>query len=273
MLPRKIFSLWVQGEELAPPIVRMNFDRWRALNPSFDLEVLSGNELDSWIHDTPAAREISIQAKSDILRIRLLSEYGGIWIDASVFPVVPLDRWIDDAVSHNDFFAYTRPEPEVALSSWFLAANPNSKLISKWEKLVTQYWSIQRPPRSETRDLQFLKDPLNEMRPFDEGLATPYPYFWFHHLFSILLQTNTEAQEIWNARQIKPFEATHILQNEVAKLEHRQQKPRKNLLRRLFPRDRPRNSEFLEWIYAAEMQKLDWRCNSYPTKLMKNLPI
>ncbi len=92
MLPRKIFSLWVQGEELAPPIVRMNFDRWQALSPSFDLEVLSGNELDSWIHDTPAAREISIQAKSDILRIRLLSEYGGIWIDASVFPVVPLDR-------------------------------------------------------------------------------------------------------------------------------------------------------------------------------------
>ncbi len=122
----------------------------------------------------------------------------------------------------------------MALSSWFLAASPNSKLISKWEKLVTQYWSIPRPLRSETRDLQFLKNLLNEMRPFDERQATFYPYFWFQRLFSIMLQTNTEAQELWNTHQIKPFEATHMLQNEVAKLEHRQQKPRKSLLRRFF---------------------------------------
>ena len=40
--PKKIFSLWLQGTDHAPEIVKANWHRWRALNPDHELVILEG---------------------------------------------------------------------------------------------------------------------------------------------------------------------------------------------------------------------------------------
>jgi len=192
-----------------------------------------------------------------------------ICIDASVFPVQPLDRWLDDAAAASSFFAYKRQEKTVSLSSWFLAANRENSLVKKWDKYVKDYWLVRREPKSTTRDLQFLKDPLNEMRPFEPDLALPYPYFWFHHLFSILVQTDAEARKIWGACENRPSISAHKIKDEIRRLEHRNRKPLRRVWNFFFPK--PNRAEFMDWISSTEMQKLDWRSKSNPLSLMKSL--
>src|SRR5208337_3870704 len=92
--PRIIYSLWLQGESEAPPIVRLIFRRWASFNPDYELRVLNGNDVARLLAGYGIAlQHMPIQALSDVVRARLLLD-GGVWADASVFPTEPLDPWL-----------------------------------------------------------------------------------------------------------------------------------------------------------------------------------
>ena len=48
--------------------------------------------------------------QSEILRLELLSRYGGVWADSSVLPVRPLDEWLANLVSPTGFWSTTQPK-------------------------------------------------------------------------------------------------------------------------------------------------------------------
>lgn len=271
VLPRQIYTLWAQGEAAAPPIVRMNFDRWRRLNPDFEFRVLTQTDLDELQSRLPAIENITIQSKSDVLRLHLLSGVGGVWVDASVFPVVPLRTWIDDAIHNDNFFAFARPEEVSPLSSWFLAATPESQLIKKWNDLTSLYWSVAREPVSDKRKLEFLDNPLEQMQPFTPDAKMPYPYFWLHHLFCCLLQTDEEAAALWRDRESRSFKPAHEVQRIYLEVDRKNAK----LHRRLLPvlrRKMPSKSMVEQAAFEAEVQKLDWRYPSYQLDWLSELP-
>merc|ERR1719384_1366993 len=37
---------------------------------------------------------MTIQAKSDVIRVNILAMFGGIWLDASVYCLAPIDDWL-----------------------------------------------------------------------------------------------------------------------------------------------------------------------------------
>ncbi len=60
---------------------------------------------------------------SDIVRADLLANFGGIWIDATVFLTGPLEKYIIDA----DLFAFRttfndNKDAPILISSWFLSS-------------------------------------------------------------------------------------------------------------------------------------------------------
>src|SRR5438270_281411 len=72
-VPKIIWSLWLQGKDEAPDLVRLNFDRWAALNPDYRLEILDQHDVEVLLgeDDLPVA-ELSVQVLSDIVRACLL---------------------------------------------------------------------------------------------------------------------------------------------------------------------------------------------------------
>src|SRR5262249_7527187 len=143
MLPRTIWCLWLQGWANAPDLVKACAASWRRHNPGWDLRLVSADSLEAYLGATArppmAARNLPSEALSDVVRIELLHRFGGIWVDSTVYCLRPLDGWLDHAMP-SGFFAFNRPMPDVALSSWFLAAERGSHVIDVWRRKAMEYW-------------------------------------------------------------------------------------------------------------------------------------
>ena len=83
---------------------------WKILNPTWDIRVLNKTEAMQLspryavlARDT-TGRHTSVK-RSNILRLELLSLYGGVWADTSICPFQPLDTFVPDLLQSNGFFA------------------------------------------------------------------------------------------------------------------------------------------------------------------------
>lgn len=269
-LPKVVYSLWLQGEENAPGLVKLNFQKWRNLNPTYKLTVLDAASCQPYLKHLSIDRaHLTVQAQSDIIRLKLLSTHGGIWADASVLPTRPLAEWIGAATDKMGFFAYERAGTVLPLSSWFLAARPGSLIIREWDSLVDAYWGFQRSPiHTEGHQFHIPDDPISEMMPFEN--AASYPYFWVHHLFGILLQTDEDFANCWANRTRKSALPPHAL----AEYFQRKTKKKRGLhlvkqkLRSYFEESQEQTIRRL--CNETEMQKLNWR-QKYQLELLSNL--
>jgi hypothetical protein len=140
-IPKTIWMLWDTGFDDAPDVVKRSYDSWKEYNPEWTVKGidLSEAELLTEVNEIgsegylpgPVWTSMSIQAKSDYIRISLLHKYGGIWADASLYCNQPLDDWID---LDRDYLFYLRDEqsPDSVLklypwySSWWMAAPKES---------------------------------------------------------------------------------------------------------------------------------------------------
>lgn len=259
-LPKRLFMLWFQGRENAAAIVKHNFQRWEALNPDFEITILDERAARRYLDHLPIdVDRLYPAAKADIVRLRLLAEYGGVWADASVYPIKPLSAWLPGMMGGSDFLAFSRPEAVRPLANWFLAANEDSLIMSRWHQLATRYWQVDRTwgRKNDVKDL------LGEMRPFDIANPAPVPYFWPHHLFAILLETDPAVAAAWKRAQFPSAMPLHALQRHYSRLN-------RSRLRRLENRARQicsgyRNDAFLECVKDTPLQKLNWKLR-YPMK-------
>ena len=103
----KIWTIWLQGEDKAPPLVQACFRSVRK-NCTQELVVLDEDSLRKYITLPDVIWEKRKQGKiknahfADICRVELLYEYGGIWLDSTGFATAPIPDWI----IKEDFFVY-----------------------------------------------------------------------------------------------------------------------------------------------------------------------
>lgn len=90
---KNIWLMWFQGEENAPELVKRCIENIRRMNSDKNVMVISQNNLNEFI-DVPYKimtlvneGNMSPTHFSDYCRSVLLSEYGGVWIDATLFSV------------------------------------------------------------------------------------------------------------------------------------------------------------------------------------------
>ena len=110
-----VWCCWWQGVEQMPELVRMCNDRLCQLLPpeEAELRMITKNNYREYV-DIPAhiiekleSGKMSITALSDVLRVALLAQRGGFWIDATVFIS---DRFPVEFIQ-NDFFAQRMFDP------------------------------------------------------------------------------------------------------------------------------------------------------------------
>ena len=93
-----IWCFWWQGIENAPELVRVCLNSIRKQNTACDVVVIDQNnfaqyvDLPEYIIEKVNNGSISYTHFSDILRFNLLKRYGGIWMDATIFCVNPLQQ-------------------------------------------------------------------------------------------------------------------------------------------------------------------------------------
>jgi FkbM family methyltransferase len=257
-VPRTIYSMWQQGFGQAPEIVRAALQRWAALNPEYELRLLDRTSVGDLLSGLAVPPEtLSPQALSDLVRARTLLTRGGVWADATVFPVRPLREWLPKYSQPAGFFAFAKPTEDRPLSSWFIASSPGHPLLVKWWGEIERYWSKRRTlarfDESNPVDAgQIATDPVREVAPEDGAQKDTYPYFWFHYLFFYLLARDDTFAAEW------------------ARCTKRSAAPAQRLLFLFDAGRKPALAEIAEAMRAAPLHKLNWRCD-YPLDLFADI--
>lgn len=174
-MEKTIWMLWLQGWENAPPIVRACLTTWAHHNPDWRIQCIDARSIDSFLGRSErisiSLRYVPAAARSDLLRIALLWKFGGVWVDATVYCLKPLDEWLPDAASQG-FFAFDTPGPDRMIASWFLAAEASNEIVLRWYQASQSYWRW-----------RFRR----------------HHYFWFHYLFADIYRLHAGVKEIWDA--------------------------------------------------------------------------
>ena len=138
-LPKIIWILWFQGYVDAPYCVKEVIDSWSNHNPDWQIILLTEKNISDYVN-LPIKNNATLQAKSDILRLKLLSTYGGVWADATLLCMKPLATWIYKMVKPVGFWMYHGRDNGKGPCSWFIISSKYSPLIQKWNILCENYW-------------------------------------------------------------------------------------------------------------------------------------
>ena len=212
-LPHKIWSLWLQGEDNAPRIVTLCMKRWRKLNTDYDMHILNRSDASNLYGCGIAWQALPPQALSDIVRAKILLENGGIWVDASLLPVQPLQQWLPRLLGDSGFFAFARPGPDRPISSWFLAAQKDNIIMRRWWTEICRYWRRSR----SVAIYDIPENPAASVDPIRSEGEDEFPYFWFHYIFQYLLETDREFSQYWDRCSHISATPAHELQNILKK--------------------------------------------------------
>lgn len=141
----RVFTLWFQGEENAPAIVKSCIRSMRR-HLKQELIVLDEKTLFEWISlpediiSKWKSGKICNANFSDICRLELLYQYGGIWMDATDFVSAP----IPDYIMNSDFFLFKTGEKYGKwfsfIESCFIRAKKDNQLLAIWHDAVMEYW-------------------------------------------------------------------------------------------------------------------------------------
>lgn len=123
---RIIWQYWAQGYDNVPPIVRQCLDSVEKYAGDYTLVRLTDDNLSEYL-DLPefvqSKRSLYSRAFfSDLLRLMLLSVYGGVWLDATIM----MTGSIPEEYLASDFFVFYR--------------NPNDPNYKYWRNTYAYYY-------------------------------------------------------------------------------------------------------------------------------------
>ncbi|BCL33556.1 capsular polysaccharide synthesis protein [Nostoc sp. MS1] len=178
MLNKTVWLLWLQGWDNAPWLIKQVAESWEINNPDWKIEYVTLDNVHKYVNDIDylfdETKKIEPQHKSDIIRLSLLKNHGGVWADATLLCMQPLSSWIEEAVKPAGMWMYHGiggGMPKHGPAIWFIVAERNSSMINKWKAACDEYW------RNRTEADQ---------------------NFWLDELFKDLYESDIEFRNQWS---------------------------------------------------------------------------
>ena len=144
----KIWQFWMQGNQDNIPIVKMCLDSINNTKPSnVERIIITKDNLKKYakisdnIYKKFDNNLISITHLSDILRMNLLYNYGGIWLDATIYSSNKFD-----AVFNNNFWTIKRKAEDIAYipkgkwTGYAIGGVKDNLIFYLMNNLFEKYW-------------------------------------------------------------------------------------------------------------------------------------
>lgn len=150
-----IWICWWQGFDNAPDIVKSCIESTRRNAPMNKVHLITKYNfldyvaMDEIILNRLRDNKISLAQFSDILRLNLLSKYGGLWLDATIYTF----REINPNVFQYPFFTLKseinspagKYVSDNAWTGFCLGASKGHPVMSCLSKVIIQYNKVERP--------------------------------------------------------------------------------------------------------------------------------
>ena len=144
----KIWFLWLQGIEQAPEIVKMCYNSIQQNLDNRELILLTDNNYRDFITFPDYIQEkidegiITKTHLSDLLRLELLTKYGGTWVDATVY--ISSSNF-PNYMLKSDLFLFQKLKPGLdgnprSISSWYITSCTNNPILLLAKGLLFEYW-------------------------------------------------------------------------------------------------------------------------------------
>lgn len=134
-IPKIIWAYWDSDE--IPEIVKLSIQSWKKTSPQYKINFMNQKNIESIISLPENWKTLPPYRQSDIIRLRLLEKYGGVWIDASTILLEDLDKFI----SKDNLTLFITPSSSLenpVFENWFISAPQNNKVIKLWiEEVLT----------------------------------------------------------------------------------------------------------------------------------------
>ena len=190
----KIWQYWDTGLENAPEIIKACMASVDKYKGDIERVILTKDNIKDYVNIPDYIYEkrdkgiISQANFSDILRTYLLSEYGGCWIDATVYLTEPLPQYIKE----SELFVLQNDEEKdfdgLNMASYFISSCGNSIILDKLRKFLALYWKV--------NDFKF-------------------NYFAFLHAFTMFSKSSEENKKEWDSMYKHSFLDAQVMQDKL----------------------------------------------------------
>lgn len=215
------------GQTQRAPVIQRCFESWEYWNPGWILHVLDWCTLNRYTDLEQridfSRDDITIQKRSNLIRVSLLRTHGGVWADATVMCSQPLETWLTEYTS-TGFFAFRNPGRDRLWSSWFIVAEQDNPLMAALEAAFVDLYASTNYTLQNTRlggaFRRVLKPFLTRNVPCSRiwvsrrvrNLLRVYPYFQFHYCFNSIVLNSSDASRVWDEGKPFPARPPHTLQ-------------------------------------------------------------
>lgn len=140
-----VWVCWLQGIENAPPLVQSCYKSMQYHIKDRKIIVITKDnfsqyaDLPDYIIEKWQKGIIPNAQFADMLRIQLLIQHGGIWLDSTVY----LTGELPDYITKSDFFVYRAGWFDyelVNMGNWLIRSKPNNILLNETQNLLFEYW-------------------------------------------------------------------------------------------------------------------------------------
>jgi Capsular polysaccharide synthesis protein len=137
-IPKHIWTFWDQDP--IPEFIKKCIQTWRDENPGYEITVVSLNTLKDYVGEEETEAILNwkfnnrAQKLSDLVRLSILSKYGGLWLDASIVAYSSFDWVIDDGAECIMFTIPGLESEELILESWFIACTKENEFVTQWNR-------------------------------------------------------------------------------------------------------------------------------------------
>jgi hypothetical protein len=156
-IPKIIWTYWDKPQ--IPEFVQICQKNWRKFAPNYKIHILHKNNVEEWVNMPIRWQNLPPYRQADILRLKLLEKYGGIWMDASILLMENPDKFVE-----GDLTLFMTPNSGMdnpVYENWFIASSRQNLIIKKWIKEVLI--AIKNPKKyidkSDKRDVELVKNP------------------------------------------------------------------------------------------------------------------
>lgn len=172
-LNNTIWSYW--NGNIIPIDIQNFFNHNKSINPNYNYIVVNDDTLNKYLINFPNHINFpSIQHKADLIRLMLLDEHGGIWIDISTILTESLD-WVNKKLTENkaEYLGFYNPNMMndennlPMIENWFMAARKDSIFIKSWLKEFLFVLETKSPRDYYLNQPYFNKIKQNIKPPFD----------------------------------------------------------------------------------------------------------
>jgi len=151
-ISKNIWTYW-DDENKIPKTVKMCMEGWKKYNPNYKITLLTKKNFYNYVKipknilSHPRFNDMP-QRFADLIRLWVLTEHGGVWIDSSIILRKSLDFLIPKDIEYYGYYidSMTKNKKYPVIENWFFACVKNSKFMRLWRD---EFSSIVKYPSTE----------------------------------------------------------------------------------------------------------------------------